>query len=86
MLLLVGPFTNLSYSLEVGGDISASNIFLGQMLVLQSFLINNASISGIVTANEFLSESDLRLKKNIRPIDNVFRNISTYTCLLSLEG
>lgn len=62
---------NPSYSLETAGDISASNIFLGQNVSASNlFLLNNASISGIVTANEFLSESDLTLKKNIRSIHN----------------
>jgi hypothetical protein len=54
-----------SYKLEVGGDISSDDIY-GNNLFLQ----NDASISGNVTANEFLSESDSNLKKNITHLNN----------------
>jgi uncharacterized protein YjbI with pentapeptide repeats len=60
-----------SQTLEVGGDVSASNIFLGQNITgTNLFLSNNASISGNVTANEFLSESDRNLKKEIRKMED----------------
>jgi hypothetical protein len=81
--LMTGDFTNSniaiglnrlpssSYKLEIGGDISANSIFLGQNIRAgHLFLSNNASISGNVIANEFLSESDKNLKMNIRTMDD----------------
>jgi len=67
---------SVTNDLTVGGNLSVGNLNVGAATTIIGQLnVVNVSASGIITATDFNSSSDITLKKNISPVENALDKV-----------